>query len=144
MTSISRLAGAAACAALLQGCVTTYVARPDEPMVTVRSVGFGRPQLCKDGKYYWAPEAKEVKDGISVPAGQRITVGAHLVSDGYQVIHYCRPFLSFEPRVGQTYLMNSALSGDGRCGVELVREDLSTKTGLAVEPSVSRPTCSGR
>lgn len=144
MSRMARLAGAAIGAALLQGCVTTYVARPDEPMVTVRAVGFGRPQLCKDGKYYWAPEVKNVEHAIAVPAGQRITVGAHLVSDGYQVIHYCRPFLSFEPRVGQTYVMNSALSGDGRCGVELVREDLSSSTGLAVEPSVSRPTCFGR
>jgi hypothetical protein len=144
MTRMARLAGAALWAALLQGCVTTYVARPDEPMVTVRAVGFGRPQLCKDGKYYWAPEVKNVENGIGVPAGQRITVGAHLVSDGYQVIHFCRPFLSFEPRAGQVYVMNSALSGDGRCGVELVREDLATSSGLALEPSVAGATCSGR
>lgn len=144
MTRISKLVSAALFTATLQGCVTTYVARPDEPMVTVRAVGNGRPQLCKDGKYYWAPEAKNIQDGISVPAGQRITVGAHLVSDGYQVVHYCRPFLSFEPVAGRTYVMNSAMSGDGRCGVELVREDASTKTGLALEHSVSRPTCFGQ
>jgi len=144
MSRILKLASAALCTVILQGCVTTYVARPDEPMVTVRAVGNGRPQLCKDGKYYWAAEAKDVKDGISVPAGHRITVGAHLVSDGYQVIHFCRPFLSFEPMAGRTYVMNSALHGDGRCTVELVREDSSSKTGLAIESSVSRPTCSGR
>lgn len=144
MTRIPRLMGAAIGAALLQGCVTTYVARPDESMVVVRAVGFGRPQMCKDGKYYWAPEAKNIENGISVPAGQRLTIGAHMTSDGYQVIHYCRPFLSFEPKIGHSYILNSALSGEGRCGVELVREDLSSKTGVSIESSVSAPMCSVR
>jgi hypothetical protein len=129
--------------AILQGCVTTYVARPDEPMVTVHTVGFGQPQMCKDGKYYWAPRHKSVENAISIPAGERITLGAHLTSDGYQIVHYCRPFLSFQPKVGQTYFMNSAMSGDGRCGVELVREDSTSATGLTVEHSVAPPSCHG-
>ncbi|CAN7338980.1 hypothetical protein LJR118_004361 [Acidovorax sp. LjRoot118] len=139
---LGKVAVIAAVAAILQGCVTTYVPQPDEPMVTVRTVGFGRPQLCKDGKYYFAPPAKGIDNAVSIPAASRVTVGAHLVSDGYQVVHYCRPFLSFEPKLGQMYFMNSALSGDGRCGVELVREDRASKTGLAVEPSVAQPVCS--
>lgn len=126
---------------LLQGCMTTYVAAPDEKMVTVRSVGAGRPQLCKDGKLYWAPEASGVPDGISVPAGQRLTLGSYLSSSGYQVIHYCRPFLSFVPEPGKSYVMNAALDGDGRCAVELVREDVTRNTGVAVEPSIGRPVC---
>ena len=139
---LSKTAAIAAVGAILQGCVTTYVPRPDEPMVTVRTVGFGQPQLCKDGKFYFAPPAKGIENAVSIPAGGRITVGANLVSSGYQVMHYCRPFLSFEPKVGQTYFMNSALSGDGRCSVELVREDRSSKTGLVVEHSVAQPACS--
>lgn len=55
---LGKVAVIAAVAAILQGCVTTYVPQPDEPMVTVRTVGFGRPQLCKDGKYYFAPRPK--------------------------------------------------------------------------------------
>lgn len=126
---------------ILQGCVTTYVARPDEAMVTVHTIGFGQPQMCKDGKYYWAPKHKSVENAISLPAGERITLGAHLASDGYQVVHYCRPFLSFQPIAGRTYFMNSAMSGDGRCGVELVREDRTSATGLTVEHSVAAPSC---
>ena len=139
---LSKTAVIAAVGALVQGCVTTYVPRPDEPMVTVRTVGFGQPQLCKDSKVYSAPPAKGLENAVSIPAGGRVTVGANLVSQGYQVMHYCRPFLSFEPKIGQTYFMNSALSGDGRCGVELVREDRSSKTGLVVERSVGPPACS--
>jgi hypothetical protein len=131
----------ATCTLLLQACVATYVPAPDEKLATVRTVGFGRPQLCKDGKFYWAPEAKGVANAISVPAGQRLTVGAHLVSEGYQVMHYCRPFLSFVPQPGQTYFMNSALDGEGRCVVELVREDPTSLNGLSVEGSVSGSSC---
>lgn len=130
-------------AAFLQGCVTTYVARPDEPMVTVHNIGFGEPQLCKDGKYYWAPRHKSVENAISIPAGERITVGAHLISADHKFVHYCRPFLSFRPIAGQTYFMNSAMSGDSRCGVELVREDSTSATGLTVEHSVAPPSCHG-
>lgn len=132
------------CGVLLQGCVTTYVPRPDEQMVTVRAVGFGRPEMCKDGKYYYPPEVKGVPDAISVPAGQRLTLGAHLFSDGGNVSYTCRPFLSFVPVTGQTYMMNSALEGYGRCVIELVREDPATRTGLAIEPSVARSDCAKR
>lgn len=144
MIRVSKCLASVTFGALLQGCMTTYIPAPDEPMVTVRAVGYGRPQLCKDGQFYWAPEVKDSPGGISVPAGQRITVGAHLVSDGYQVIYYCRPFLSFIPQVGQSYVMNSAMGGEGRCLVELVREDAATRTGLAIEPSVARANCSPR
>ncbi|MBI5259453.1 MAG: hypothetical protein HY855_23330 [Burkholderiales bacterium] len=139
-----RLVPAGAClvaGALLQGCIATYVPAPDERMTTVRSVGFGRPQLCKDGQFYWAPEAPGVPDAVSVPAGRRVTLGAHMVSAGYQVTHFCRPFLSFVPEVGRSYVMNSALSGNGQCVVELVRAEPSSDTGLAVEPSVGRAEC---
>lgn len=127
--------------AVLQGCVTTYVAKPDEPMVTVHTIGFGQPQICKDGKFYWVPMHKSVENAISIPAGERVTLGAHMTSVGYQITHYCRPFLSFIPTIGQTYFMNSAMSGDGRCGVELVRADSSSATGLAIEHSVAPPSC---
>jgi hypothetical protein len=127
---------------MLQGCVATFTPAPTDVMVTVKSVGFGTPQICKDGQMYWPPVVKDVPGAVSVPAGARLTIGAHIVSEGYQVVHYCRPFLSFVPTAGNTYLMNSALSGEGRCAVELVREDLSKSAGVALEPSVDRASCS--
>jgi len=138
------LVGASLAATLLQGCVTTYVPAPNEKLVTVRTVGFGTPQMCKDGQMYWAPQTKDDSHSVTVPAGQRITVGAHIVSDGYQVIHYCRPFLSFVPEEGRSYVMNTALTGEGRCFVELVRQDPERENGLAQEPSVAGASCSAR
>lgn len=139
-----KLLACIAAAAMLQGCMTTYVPAPEEKMVTVHAVGFGSPRMCKDGKMYWPPQAKGNSDAIQVPAGARVTVGAHMVTDGYNVIHYCSPYLSFVPTEGSTYVMNAALLGQGRCFVELVREDASSRTGLALEPSVGRAACGGR
>lgn len=144
MLKTTKYVGLAAFGMLLQGCVATYVPKPDETMVTVRTVGYGRPQLCKNGEFFWAPEATDVSDGVRVPAGQRLTFGSHISYSGYQVIHYCRPFLSFIPKSGQIYVMNSALDGDGKCTIELVREDASSKNGLAIEYSVDRSNCSVR
>lgn len=136
--------GLVAAVLFLQACVTTYVPLPGEKMATVRTVGFGTTQMCKDGKMYWPPQAAGDSKAVSVPAGQRLTVGAHLVSDGYQVIHYCRPFLSFVPVEGRSYVLNSALTGEGRCFVELVRDDADSRTGVAVESSVAGAACSPR
>lgn len=141
MSRLSRLAAIVG-VTLLQGCVATFTPAPTDVMVTVKTVGFGSPQICKDGQMYWAPVMKDVPNAVSVPVGGRLTIGAHIVSDGYQVVHYCRPFLSFVPAAGNVYVMNSALSGEGRCVVELVREDLSRTAGLALEPSVDRANCS--
>lgn len=144
MIRVSKLIAAAMWLTLLQGCLTTYVPAPSESMVTVRAVGFGSPQMCKDGKYYWPPAVKDAPGNIRIPAGERITVGAHLTSEGYQVTHYCRPFLSFVPKDGQSYVLNSGMNGDGRCFTELVREEAKNSMALAVEPSVDRANCSGR
>jgi hypothetical protein len=139
-----RRSGTAAAVLLLQGCMSIYAPAPGEQMATLRVVGFGAPQMCKDGKLYHLPPAKDVPGALGVPAGQRLTLGAYLSSEGYQVIHYCHPFLSFVPRAGQSYVLNSALSGTGRCFIEVVRQDAFSATGLSVEPSVAGPACATR
>lgn len=136
-----KLTGILAFFMLLQGCVSTYAPAPDEKTATVRSVGFGQAQICKEDRFYFLPTANEIADGHIVPAGQRLTIGAHLISSGYPATYVCRPFLSFIPAPGQIYVMNSALDGYGRCIVELVRADPSSKTGLAIEPSVAKAEC---
>jgi len=135
------LVGLFGVALLGSGCVATYAPKPDEKMVAVQSVGNGQPQICKDGQMYWPPPMKDHPGTVYVPAGERLTVGVHQVSDGYQVIHFCRPFLSFVPREGSTYVLNSGLSGDGRCFVELARDEPGAPNGLAPEWSVGRASC---
>ena len=139
-----KIAGATFGLLLLQGCVTTYQIKPGDEVATLRNVGHGRTQMCLDGKLYWPPDAEKTPGAFNVPAGSRLTVGAYISSEGYQVTHFCRPFMSFEPKAGQSYVMNSALSGPGVCGVELVRVDDATPSGLTLEPSVGRAACGTR
>ena len=131
------------CAAL-QGCVATYAPALGEPTAQVRVVGWGRTQICRAGELNWVPTTEGSKDMVTVPAGRRLTIGSHLSDAGYQVIHYCRPFMSFVPDAGKTYVLNSALEGQGRCVVELVREEPSRDNGLSVETSVGPPDCAKR
>lgn len=77
-----------------------------------------------------------------IPAdGRPIMVNAYLMSTGYQVMHYCNAALNFYPRPGVTYVVNAGMIGEGRCFIELGKEDLSTKTGVVFESSVRPGAC---
>jgi hypothetical protein len=125
----------------LQGCAAVYTPAAGEATSTVRNVGFGELRMCRFGKIYQLPQAKGDPKAVIVPAGQRITLSAHLRSDGYQVSYHCVPAVSFAPEDGLLYVANSALSGDGRCGIEVVRDDKASLTGVSIEPSVGPPQC---
>ena len=134
----------AACAVLLvwlQGCAAVYTPAANEATTTVRNVGFGELRMCRFGKVYQLPQAKDDPKAVIVPAGQRITLNAQLRSEGYQVSYHCVPAVSFVPEERQLYVANSALSGDGRCGIEVVRDDPASLTGVSIEPSVGPPQC---
>lgn len=73
-----------------------------------------------------------------IPVGQCLMVNAYRSASGYQVVHYCNAKLAFDPLPGTTYVVNSGMVDQGKCFIELVKEDLSTDTGLVLEPSVRR------
>lgn len=73
-----------------------------------------------------------------IPTGKCLMVNAYRSASGYQVVHYCNARLAFDPVPGTTYVLNSGMVDQGKCFIELVKEDLSTDTGLALEPSVRR------
>ncbi len=100
-------------------------------MVTIRNVGFANPRLCIEGKFYSPPKSKDVSDGFEVPAGTRITISAFWSLDVFQ----CHPSFSFVPTYGSAYVLNAGPDGE-RCGVELVRVDTNSVTGLAVERTI--------
>ncbi len=127
--------------AVLPGCVTTYVPPPGEPVATLVSTGFGELRMCRDGKLYTPPKNKMLENTFSIPATGRLTLGAHLVSSGYQYVVVCNPYTSFKPEPGQTYFVNSTLTGNGRCGIEIVREDATKPTGLALDTTIGIPVC---
>jgi len=126
---------------VLGGCagMPPYQPGADDVMVPIKLFGDGRPQMCKDGRNY-SLATTDTSDTVKVPSGQRISLGAFMQYDGYNVIYTCRPALSFVPRPGQAYVANTGLNNN-RCFIELVREDLSKDTGVAFEPSLAAASC---
>jgi hypothetical protein len=141
MTIFRRL-GAAVMLGWVTGCaVIPYQPAANEVMVPVKYLGAGSPRMCKDGKMYSLPSAN-YSDTYQVPAGQLISLGATLQSSGYNVNYYCSPWLAFKPEANRSYVANAGLSSQGRCFIEVVREDNTRDTGVALEPSVTRaPAC---
>lgn len=127
---------------MMAGCAGPYQPAPNEPMASVRYLGWDAPRMCKDGKMYRLSSMGS-SDVYQVPVGSVIAMGANLQSDGYNVVYHCNPWLGFTPEVNRTYVLNAGLVSAGRCFIELVREDNSRDTGVAIEPSVTRaPPCS--
>ena len=73
-----------------------------------------------------------------IPAGKCLMVNAYRSAAGYQVTHYCNARLAFDPEPNTTYVLNSGMVDQGKCFIEIVKEDLSTDTGVVLEPSVRR------
>jgi hypothetical protein len=73
-----------------------------------------------------------------IPTGKCLMVNAYRSASGYQVTHYCNARLAFDPEPGTTYVLNSGMVDQGKCFIELVKEELSTDTGVVLEPSVRR------
>lgn len=125
---------------LLSGCMVlpTYVARPDEPMATIDSLNFPSPAFCADGVGYKATPDKEGR--FQVPAGSRVSLYSSVQLYDYQVTYSCYPGTSAIFAPGGSYLASVVTTSTG-CRVDLVRQDDSTETGLAPEPSLNVPTC---
>ncbi|WOB10506.1 hypothetical protein [Piscinibacter gummiphilus] len=124
------------------GCaVMPYQPAANEPMASVKYFGWGSPRICKGGKMYSLSSVGN-SDVYQVPVGQPIAFGANLQSGGYNVTYFCNPWLGFTPEANRTYVANAGLAAAGRCFIELVREDNSRETGVAVEPTLARaPSC---
>lgn len=131
---------------VLGGCTVFPIYKPSagEPTAPLKVSGWGiitfrycgqtdkdRQQLDVDSKTLTT----------RIPAGKRIIVNSYRSSSGYQVVHYCNVRLSFEPVPQNTYVLNSGMVDEGKCFVELVKEDLRTETGLVLEPTVRPGSC---
>ena len=123
------------------GCATNepYVFSQGEKTASVKFLGMGRPSFCRSGKFYSFTPV-ENSSAVRIPVGERISVGTYMYFSGYNVSHSCYPFLSFMPKEGVTYVIDSNVRGN-KCFVELVREDESKATGVGIEPSVGPRDC---
>lgn len=122
--------------------IPAYHPAPEEAQAKVTLLGWGTPYLCKGGKMFSLPIKQ---DGplrtTSVPAGERIGLVNYISISGYQVVSTCISRASVIPRKGVDLIVNGVLADAGKCGMEIVREDTSKDTGVAIEPSFAGPSC---
>ncbi|MES2323110.1 MAG: hypothetical protein V4633_12670 [Pseudomonadota bacterium] len=125
----------------LTGCSTMpiYEAKPAD--VRIQLLGMGKPGMCVGGTHYQLPvtEEKGIRT-VRVPTGNRVMLWSTMVFQGYNVMSSCQPLLAFVPAAGHSYVSNAGLT-DGKCFIELVREDSLRATGVAPEPTLQRPKC---
>jgi len=140
MASLWRRALPAA-ALLLGACSILPTYEPKAADATISFVGIGRPSFCsRAGRFSLDVIEADGYRTAKVPVGERISVWNYMSFDGYNVISTCMPMLAFTPAAGKSYILNAGLA-DGKCFIELVREDKSRDTGVALEPSMAQPGC---
>lgn len=139
----SRLCAAAAALALgACSSIPVYTAASGDQIVRLKLSG---PQasmtMCRAGVRYVVPIAHaDDTASIVVPAAERITLQSNMVFVGYNVTSRCYPSLSLVPDASAQAIVNTGLYRNS-CYIEVVREDMSTPTGVAIEPTVDRPRC---
>lgn len=136
-------AWALAAALALAGCTTVPVYRPTatEATTPLKVSGWGTITIRACDQTHKDDRQLDVDPRTlttRIPAGRCLRVNAHRASSGYQVVHYCNVALAFDPMAGTTYVLNSGMVQEGKCFIELVKEDLSTETGVVPEPSARR------
>jgi len=124
---------------LLAACGTPqYLPGSSEKVARVRLVGMGVLSMCRAHLEYMLPvdEDEQGRRWTYVPVGERIELSNYnSVAEGAGTA-YCTARASVIPSEGITLIVNSTTPAYNSCGLEIVREDESTETGLSVEPSL--------
>lgn len=124
---------------LLAACaIRQYQPGSGENAARVRLMGMGELSMCRAHLKYRLPvhEDGQGKRWTYLPVGERIELTSYSsVADGAGTA-YCTASASVIPSEGITLIVNSTTPAFNSCGLEVVREDESSETGLSVEPSL--------
>ena len=122
----------------LTGCLPLYQGEAGKPTARLNTADLKGPQICTGGQVYRLSSTFD--DLALIPAGEQIGIAsAFHTGDGY-MNYSCRPSISFTPESNTSYV-GVLLFKDKACYLQILREDPSTPTGLAAEPSVRRGSC---
>jgi len=122
---------------LLSGCgvLPQYHAAPGASTAKLNLKSAGSKWICVSGERH-----RLVGDSTGyadIPAGARLTIGSnYYYNDGY-VSTSCNPRTSLVPEPSQRYYIDFEIESD-RCFALIFKEDATTRTGLALEPTLSR------
>ena len=121
--------------------VPTYLPPAGQATVSARFTGPGHPSMCVDGTQYRLKLFTENDQLLAaLPAGKRVRINAFQYYGGYQTSASCSAALSLTPEEGKPVIINNGLDGS-RCYIAAVREDESTLTGVAIDPTGGPPQC---
>jgi hypothetical protein len=131
--------------ALVSGCVTPYQLPPGAPVAklhlnTAGTLPFkvaGSTWICVTGQ---RQRLKTDPAGdVDIPAGKRVTFGVDFYNYVYGgVSSSCTARSSIIPQPGQRYSSDFQIEAE-RCHLLLFKEDLSSRTGLALDATFGRP-----
>jgi len=124
----------------LIGCVNPpYNFSPNEKSASIKLLFGNTLSMCRDNKLYRLTPTDDSKT-VRVPTGKRVSVGTSMSYSGYNVTYSCTPFLSFLPEENTKYITDSNIINNN-CHIDLVKENPTTRTGVSLEPSVSKRDC---
>lgn len=135
MSAALRLLVPAMAMLLASGCMSTYHLPAGKPAASLRVNPGTKTWICADS----APQVlRPGSDGrASIPAGERVTIGANFASsDGY-VNQYCSAAVSLAPEALARYHQDFEMEG-GRCRALIYRETEDKRVGLAFERSLGQ------
>lgn len=119
-----------------------YVPAPTERTAVVKLAGEQKGvRICRSGQplYVTSTTSGNIRS-VVIPADERITLISLIAIEGYNVRSTCSPAISLIVKTGTSVVLNADVQENG-CYFEAVREDASSPSGLAVEPSVGPPSC---
>lgn len=123
---------------ILTGCgLPVHKNEPSARITKLQTSGMQSPQICLNGKAF---QLSTTADVAEIPAGNPIGIASAFSTGDGQVSYSCRPTIVFTPQENIGYV-GVLLFRDNRCYLQILREDPSTPTGLAWEPSVRRGGC---
>jgi hypothetical protein len=133
-SSITRLA-----LLLVAGCATdSYKISKNESSAKIKTSK--HITMCKKNNYYSLSPTSD-NQAYEIPANERISIGSITNYTDYSGLNLsCFPLLSFIPKEGEMYIMDTYISGN-KCYIELVREDKTKETGVVVEASIGADNC---
>lgn len=115
-----------------------YKSEPSQTVTKLKTAAMSSPQICANGKAYKL--ATNNDDDAYIPTGEQIGIASAFYTGDGRVSYSCRPTISFTPQSNTSYVGVLLFRGDA-CYLQIFREDPSTPTGLAWEPSVRRGGC---
>jgi hypothetical protein len=114
--------------------MTPYHMKPGTPSAHIQLHSGSTAWICANTP----PQllTRERDGSVLIPAGQRVTIGANYVANGYRYSVTCSASVSIVPETGAAYYQDLELEGS-RCRALIFRKTDDRRIGLAFDRSLA-------